>query len=176
MNGTMEHRKNSHCSYCGTRFPSELFPQKCKKCGQTTYLNPLPVAAVLLPVGDALLTVRRDIDPGKGLLTFPGGFINHGESWQQAAARELYEEAGIHLDDPGELEVFDVLSTSKGHMVTIFGLARPRTLADLPDFVPTEEASERCFLRGPAQLAFPQDTLVAQRYFARWRPEAVASK
>jgi ADP-ribose pyrophosphatase YjhB (NUDIX family) len=51
------------------------------------------VAVVLLPVHGALVTVRRDMEPRKGELAPPGGFMELGETWQEAAARELREEA-----------------------------------------------------------------------------------
>ena len=50
--------KDSHCSYCGSRFPAELsWPRRCPACGNVSYRNPLPVSVVLLPVGDGLLLV-----------------------------------------------------------------------------------------------------------------------
>lgn len=162
-----------HCSYCGQAFPSDAaWPRRCMNCGSTSYCNPVPVAAVLLPVDGGLLTVRRAIQPGDGQWTFPGGFVNYGESWQAAAARELLEETGIRLEDPQELEVFHVSTTSRGHMVILFALAKPRRLADLPLFQPTAETSEIRVLRTPAELAFPQDTEAAERYFSatgHWR-------
>lgn len=157
----------SHCSYCGRDFPlAAAWPRVCAACGNTSYRNPVPVAAVLLPVEGGLLTVRRAINPDDGKWTFPGGFVNYGESWQAAAARELLEETGIGLDDPQELEVFHISSTSRGHMVILFALAKPRRLADLPPFQPTAEASEIRVLRSPANLAFPQDTEAAEKYFS----------
>jgi 8-oxo-dGTP pyrophosphatase MutT (NUDIX family) len=39
--------------------------------------------------------VRRAIPPARDTLALPGGFIDYGESWQNAAARELREETGI---------------------------------------------------------------------------------
>jgi ADP-ribose pyrophosphatase YjhB (NUDIX family) len=121
----------------------------------------------LLPVDGGLLTVRRAIDPGKGKLTFPGGFVNYGESWQQAGVRELQEETGITLCEPNELEVFHVESTSRGHMVVIFGLAPARRFDELPPFRPTEEVSEWHVLRSMSELAFPQDIGAAEKFFSR---------
>ena len=43
--------RNSHCSWCGHAFvPDQAWPRQCASCAQTSYLNPLPVAVLLLPV------------------------------------------------------------------------------------------------------------------------------
>lgn len=87
--------RHAHCGPCGARFPEGLaFPRRCAACGHVTYVNPVPVAVLLLPVDDGLLVIRRAIEPRKGQLALPGGFIDLGESWQAAAARELREETG----------------------------------------------------------------------------------
>ena len=76
------------------------WPRTCPQCGETTWSNPLPVAVVLLPVAyddgrTGLVVVRRDIEPFRGEIALPGGFIETGESWREAAVRELREETGL---------------------------------------------------------------------------------
>jgi ADP-ribose pyrophosphatase YjhB (NUDIX family) len=158
--------KHSHCSYCGRAFAAgQPWPRQCEGCGQISYLNPLPVAVLLLPTDGGLLCVRRAIEPGKGELSLPGGFIDVGETWQEAAVRELREEAGVVVA-ADEVELFAVHSAAAGFLL-VFGLARPRTEAELPPFTPTEEASARVVLRGPAPLAFPLHTRAVRDYFGR---------
>lgn len=163
-------RKHSPCSYCGGAFADgQPWPRRCAGCGAVSYLNPLPVAVVLLPVGRGLLAVRRAIPPAAGRLALPGGFIDVNETWQQAAARELREEAGVAID-PAEVRVFDVGSPGRGEgVILIFGLAARRPAADLPPFEPTDETSERVVLTGPEELAFPLHTRAARDFFARKR-------
>jgi ADP-ribose pyrophosphatase YjhB (NUDIX family) len=165
-------KKNAHCSYCGSAFGEDQpWPRRCATCGNITYLNPTPVAVVLLPVDGGLLMVRRSIPPHIGKLALPGGYINLGETWQQAGARELIEETSIVID-PLELREFRVLSVPEG-MILIFGLARPRSLAELPPFQPTDEASE-CLVGGPAEeVAFELHQQVVQELFSGSRAPVV---
>src|SRR5262245_8225707 len=136
--------QHSHCSYCGALFvPDAPWPRLCAGCGETTWRNPLPGAVVLLPIdtdtGRGLVVVRRDIDPGRGELGLPGGFIELGEAWREAAVRELREETTIEAK-PGDVRLFDVHSAPSGTLL-VFGLLPARPLADLPPSTPTEEAT-----------------------------------
>jgi ADP-ribose pyrophosphatase YjhB (NUDIX family) len=156
--------KNSHCSFCGAAFGADAaWPRTCGACGNTSYLNPVPVAVVLLPVDGGLLTIRRGVPPHVGKLALPGGFIDHGESWQQAAARELFEEAGVVVD-PAGVELFDVHSAPDGTLL-VFGLGP--AVSELPGFTAGDEATERVVIDGPCELAFPLHTRVAEEFFAR---------
>jgi ADP-ribose pyrophosphatase YjhB (NUDIX family) len=153
---------NTHCSSCGTAFtPDQPWPRACAHCGQTSYRNPLPVAVMLLPVNDGLLVLRRTIEPHIGGLALPGGFIEVGESWQEAAVRELQEETGV-VTDVAEVRLFDALSAPDG-TVLIFGLGAPA--AALPPMAATSEASEFLVIDKAQELAFPLHTQVVARYF-----------
>jgi ADP-ribose pyrophosphatase YjhB (NUDIX family) len=158
-------RKNSHCSYCGAAYAlDQPWPRICASCYAITHANPLPVAVLLLPVDDGMLVVRRAIPPRQGQLALPGGFIDQGESWQAAAARELREEAGV-IVNPTEVRLFDARSASDGTLL-IFGIALPRRASELPAFAAGAEVSERRVLTWPEPLAFPLHTLVVERWFA----------
>ena len=156
--------RNAHCSYCGHAFhPQQTWPRTCGNCQQTSFLNPLPVVVVLVPVAGGLLAVRRGIEPGRGLLALPGGYLNLDETWQEAGAREVMEETGVSID-PSGIREFAVRSTRDGALL-VFGLAEP--LRALPPFTPDAETEERLVLRGPAELAFPLHTEAVAEYFRR---------
>lgn len=161
----MKPERNSHCSFCGTRFAAGPWPRTCASCGETTWLNPTPVAVLLLPVDEGLLAIRRGIEPGRGSLALPGGYVNLGETWQEAAARELREETGI-IVAAGEIADVCVRSSPVG-VIVAFGRARRRAAEELPAFVPTDETTERVILAGPQELAFQLHTQVAREFFER---------
>ncbi|MBI3654317.1 MAG: NUDIX domain-containing protein [Acidobacteria bacterium] len=165
-------QKNSHCSYCGAAFDEKQeWPRPCASCGQHAYLNPLPVAVLLLPIDEGLLLIRRRIEPEVGKLALPGGYINVGETWQAAAARELWEETGITIA-PEIIEDFRVLSASDG-TILIFGVAQKMTAASLPEWLPSPEVSECVVINSPQESAFPLHTQVIAEYFNR--PAGVSS-
>jgi len=73
----------------------------CMDCGFIHYINPRPVAGTI-PVrvsdGHVLLT-RRAIEPRIGSWVFPGGFMDVGETAEEAATRETLEEANLHVNN-----------------------------------------------------------------------------
>ena len=158
-------KKNSCCSYCGHAFTeAQSWPRTCGSCSTISYVNPLPVAVALLPVDGGILCVRRTIEPARGKLALPGGFLELHETWEQGCARELREETGVAID-ASEVRLFRVYSAAREGLLLIFGLARPRRAAELPEFLANEEASEMLVLPGPVELAFPLHTLVLAEYF-----------
>lgn len=158
-------KKDSHCSYCGQPFTEiSAWPRQCEQCHNISFKNPLPVAVVLLPVGDGVLVVRRGVEPRSGMLALPGGYVELDETWQEAAARELFEEAGIEID-PYALQILDVRSGA--NVILIFGLAPAMLHERLPTFIPTEEIIDRVVINHPIELAFPLHTEALLRYFTR---------
>ncbi len=88
------------CPRCGKE-ATVAFPRSisCPHCGYGAYYNPKPVACTIPRTADGrVLLLRRGFDPGKGLWTFPGGFVDLGESTEQAAIRETDEELRIGVE------------------------------------------------------------------------------
>lgn len=160
------YRQHSYCSFCGHPFlEGQRWPRVCAHCGSTTYRNPLPVALVLQPIDDGLLVIRRAAAPRQGQLALPGGFIELQESWQQAAARELREEAGVYVT-ADQISDFGIRSTSDGYLL-VFGLGPQLHSADLTPFRPNREAATRLILTAPTELAFPLHTEMVHRFFSQ---------
>lgn len=154
---------NSCCSYCGTKFPAgALWPISCPACGNTNYLNPIPVVVLLVPVDNGLVVARRNIEPQLGTLVLPGGYLDLGETWQEGAARELLEETGISIT-AAEISLYDV-SNGLDNTLVISGLAAKQPLSCLKPFSSTE-TQEIALINEPVELGFPLHNLLIRRYF-----------
>ena len=152
-----------HCTFCGARFtPGQGWPRRCAACGELSYLNPLPVAVAVQPVGSGLLVVRRGIPPAEHRLALPGGYIDRGETWQEAVVRELAEETGLAAD-AARVRLFDVHSAPDATLL-VFGLLP--AIDVLPAFAANDETLGMRVIDRPTPLGFDLHTRVADRWFA----------
>jgi len=89
-----------HCPKCGAaEFRENNFKSKvCEACGFVYYFNPsASVAVFILNEKGELLVCKRREEPAKGTYDLPGGFVDMGETAEEAALREVEEEVGIVL-------------------------------------------------------------------------------
>lgn len=94
----------NYCPICGRALTlchdGERDRPCCTGCRRFYYSNPVPAACCLVPRGDELLFVQRAVEPCKGLWSLPGGFVEVGETTDQAALRELAEETALRGSRP----------------------------------------------------------------------------
>lgn len=89
-----------YCPFCGSKqfVENDFKSKRCDNCGFTYYLNAsAAVVAVVLDRRRRLLVARRRFNPAKGTLDLPGGFVDAGETLEEAVCRELIEETGLSL-------------------------------------------------------------------------------
>jgi ADP-ribose pyrophosphatase YjhB (NUDIX family) len=80
----------------------------CQSCDFIDYQNPKIVAGAVIVQDGKILLCKRAIEPRKGFWTLPAGFMELGESVEEAAAREAFEEAEAKIEIDRVLAVYSV--------------------------------------------------------------------
>lgn len=87
-----------YCPVCGSSAfqTNDVKSKRCADCGFTLYLNAsAATAAFIVNSKKELLVCRRALQPAKGTLDLPGGFVDPGESVTEGMLREIKEELGV---------------------------------------------------------------------------------
>ncbi|NJM80251.1 MAG: NUDIX domain-containing protein, partial [Flavobacterium sp.] len=69
----------------------------CEACDFTYYHNIAAAVAIIFTFEDKVLFTVRNVDPDKGKLDLPGGFVDPNETAEETACREIKEELGLYL-------------------------------------------------------------------------------
>jgi 8-oxo-dGTP diphosphatase len=154
------------CLHCGApleaRHQEDRERPTCPNCGFIHYLDPKVAVAVVLGNDEGVLLGRRCIEPGKGLWSFPAGYVNRGEILEEAAVREVLEELGLAVRLTGLVGVY----SERGEAVVLVVYAG-EVEAGEPRADGHEVSEVRRFALDalPEGLAFPHD----RRVLADWK-------
>jgi 8-oxo-dGTP diphosphatase len=86
----------------------------------TKYVNPTPTVDVILQRDSKVLMVRRRKDPFKDRLALPGGFVNEGETVEEAMKREAIEETSLEVEPVDILGVYsDPKRDPRKHILSV---------------------------------------------------------
>lgn len=87
------------CPNCGSQDIeyNNNFKFNCNTCDFVLYHNIAAAVAIIFTYKDKILFTVRNVDPDKGKLDLPGGFIDPGETAEEAACREIKEEIGLTI-------------------------------------------------------------------------------
>ncbi len=123
----------------------------CLRCGRIHYDNPKVLVGIIVHWRDRIVLCRRATDPAKGCWNVPMGFLEQGESLEEAGVRELREETGLHVaaDALSLCTVCSLPYLDQVHMVY------RAELFTQPIFVAGEESLE-VQLFSEADLPFPE--------------------
>ena len=133
----------NYCTDCGSSVSLQFIVGDhrkryvCSGCGMTHYDNPRVLVATYVCSGDKILWIQRGIEPARGLWAIPGGFMEKGETPEEAASRELWEETGISTvsDQMTLVSVSSILHMAQLHLVFRCHLD------DMPEGIKTQEAA-----------------------------------
>lgn len=157
------------CSTCGAsvslRIPQGDNRERfvCTSCQTIHYQNPKIVAGCIPEWEGKILLCRRAIEPRYGLWTLPAGFMENGETTEQAAMRETWEEAGARINIANLYSIFSI-----PHISQVYMLFRGELVEGI--YKAGQESLE-CGLFDAhgipwEQLAFPVVRETLQRYFS----------
>jgi mutator protein MutT len=69
----------------------------CGACRFVFYVDPKVAAGAICVVDGGIVLLRRGIDPGYGKWVFPGGYVDRGETVEEACVREAREEVNLEI-------------------------------------------------------------------------------
>jgi 8-oxo-dGTP diphosphatase len=134
--------------------------EKCPKCGHVTrrHKNPVPTVDIIIEHDQGLVLIERAKAPYGWAL--PGGFVEYGESLEEAALREAQEETGLKVRLLGQFHTYsDPGRDPRQHAITTVyvaqGAGRPKAATDaanLKIYAPADL---------PAKLAFDHALILA---------------
>lgn len=155
------------CSHCGSPVISKVpagdhLPRHvCEHCGTIHYRNPKLIVGCVPEDGGRILLCRRAIEPRRGYWTVPAGFMETGETLQQAAERESHEEALARVQIGSLLAIVHVHSAQQVHVFFRARLAEPEFGVG-PESLETRMVTEDEIPW--ADLAFPSITFALRRF------------
>jgi len=124
----------------------------CPDCEYIAYENPKVVVGVVATWEDKLLMCKRAIEPRSGFWTLPAGFMELGETPEEGASREAWEEACATLEIIDLLAVYSLRHISQLQLFYRARLSSP----DVSAGIESEDVGLFSFDDLPASdLAFP---------------------
>lgn len=122
------------CRRCGAPFDKVKPPVYTCENRHTIYVSAAPTTGIFFFDDDNNIVLSiRGIEPSRGLLDSIGGFVDDGETFEEAAVREIAEETGLLVNDYGPLTY---LTSSAAHylyegesrsILSVFFYAKLRT-------------------------------------------------
>ena len=97
----------------------------CRSCGHIAYENPKVITGSVVLHEDRILLCKRAIEPRKGYWTLPAGFLELGESVEEGAIREAWEEARARIQIDRVLAIYTIRHISQIHVMYRATLSEP---------------------------------------------------
>jgi ADP-ribose pyrophosphatase YjhB (NUDIX family) len=136
----------------------------CPRCGTLVYAyrNPFPTVDIIIELdGRGIVLIRRAKPPYGWAL--PGGFVDYGESLEEAARREAREETSLEVDLIRQLGAYSAPDRDpRHHTISVVFVAKasgePRAASDAQETGLFSEGNL------PGELAFDHRRILADYY------------
>lgn len=162
-----------YCARCGTAMERRIVDDRerdvCPACGFILYRNPVPAVGVVVALDGKVVLVRRRYEPRAGCWALPAGFMELGESAEEAAIRECHEETSLLVRVDHLLGVYSIGTGQSTGLLIIYAAT-----ATGGELVAADDATEAGVFTPdalPEPMAFPTHLQAIQR----WRREASSS-
>ncbi len=167
------HSRHRHCGICGapTRAEAAGHVRRCTDAGCNAEHFPRTDPAVIMLVthGDHVLLGRQRVWPA-GMYSTLAGFVEPGESLEEAVAREVFEEAGARVDHV-RYHSSQPWPFPSSIMLGFYATAASRDLAVDEEELETASWFSRDFLRqthDPERFRLPRADSIARRLIEDW--------
>ncbi|MCU0443373.1 MAG: NUDIX hydrolase [Microscillaceae bacterium] len=158
------------CSQCGSGEISLQTPEGdnrlryvCPDCQTVHYQNPKIIVGCLPLYENKVMLCKRAIEPRAGFWNFPAGFMENGETVEEGAKRETWEEAGAKVEIIRLHTIYNILHINQVYLVFL------AKLQSLNWQLGHETLAAQLFEESeiPWQdLAFPSNYFTLKKYFA----------
>ena len=137
------------CPMCGSKKIENHGNRKwiCPDCGFDLYNNvATAVGVIIYDKNHNVLFEVRAKEPRKGFLALPGGFVDFGESAEEAVVRECREEIGVPVEGAQFLctapNVYEYKNIEYKTCDIFFAAQLPPAFASIEDFIKSLHAEE----------------------------------
>ena len=127
--------------------------------------NPLPTVDIIIRVGGGVVLIKRKNPPHGWAI--PGGFVDYGESLEQAAVREAKEETSLDVRLQSQFHTYsDPNRDARFHTITTVYIAD----AEGAPLAADDAAETRIFTRDdlPSPIAFDHASILEDFFSSRY--------
>ena len=135
------------CGNKGFRSDNQGRSFSCEGCHFSYYMNSAAaVACLIFNEEGQLLLARRAIEPARGMLDLPGGFVEPMESGENAVIREIEEELGVRVTKAEFMVSFPNEYVFSGFSVFTLDMAFICEVDNISGLVPADDVSDIEFI------------------------------
>ncbi len=159
----------NYCSTCGSADIRLQVPEGdtfersvCSQCATVHYTNPKMIVGCLVVDGDKVLLCKRAIEPRYGLWNLPCGFLENGETVEEGALRETWEEALVKVSEPRLHCIYNIPKVDQVYIIFIADLLH-RSEGTTTESLEVEFFAEKDIPW--KEIAFTSTSFALEKYF-----------